>query len=317
MARESALGTEACTDIVWDLTAGQTIKVGTVTVSNDATNLYITYAIDTVNYPDCSFGTLQAWVGNDLTNMPSTPGGTPIPGQFPYKQDTGGATSYTFTIPWADLKIQDVKDVCNLALYVVTHAEVNCKDESETAFGGPVGINIKDPGRWWFYGTYYVCCAGGPPPEVKCTTAFAKGGYVFTTDPKSNPENLPSLGLTKNRWGWAIKLTAPGETLYDIWAGAGLNKTSNGTKVGVLTVNWDGTTATVTYSILAGCAMTEAHLYAGDDAPTTVAPGQYGNLAYFDPPSAFQTFTVALSDTKGGGAWLIAHAVVCCGCDKC
>jgi hypothetical protein len=33
--------------------------------------------------------------------------------------------------------------------------------------------------------------------------AFAYGTHVFTTEIKSNPDNLPSLNITKNRWGWA------------------------------------------------------------------------------------------------------------------
>ncbi|MCI0449637.1 MAG: hypothetical protein L0Y79_07610, partial [Chlorobi bacterium] len=144
-------------------------------------------------------------------------------------------------------------------------------------------------------------------------TAFAKGGWVWTTDPKSNPEHLPSLRLTRNRWGWAINLLAPGTYTYDIWAGAGLNKIQNGTLVGTLTIVWNGTSATVTYNITGGCVMEEAHLYAGDPRPTNIAPGQYGNTASFDPPAASHTFTVPLENTNGtDGVWLIAHAVVCC-----
>ena len=80
--------TAACGTTTWDLTAGQHIDVGTVTVSNDATNLYVTYTLDDPDYPDATFGTLHLWVGTDLATMPATPQGSPIPGQFPYKAGT-------------------------------------------------------------------------------------------------------------------------------------------------------------------------------------------------------------------------------------
>jgi hypothetical protein len=253
-------------------------------------------------------------VGSDITLVPANSQGTPVPGRFPYQFNTNGLTEYEFTVPLISVGITDIKNACNppLNLYVVTHAEVQmCNGASETAFGGPV----PGPGtRWWFYGEYAVCC-DGPPVIEFCETAFAKGGWVFVTDNRANPEGLPSLKLIRNRWGWAINLTSTGTTTYDIWAGAGLNKTSNGTKVGTLTVYWDGSNARVTYDLTrAGCTLKEVHLYAGDSKPTTTAPGQYGNLAYLDPKPITYTFNVPLADTNGDGVWLIAHAVVCCQC---
>lgn len=296
------------TQTVWDLTAGQTIKVGTVTVTNDADNLYVTYAL---TYPDATFGTLHLWAGNNLANMPATGQGAPIPGQFPYQHDATGLTTYTFVVPLSSLGIVDVTTACPLQLFVVTHAEVDLDGEEEgheTAFGGP------NPGgglRWWFYGTYCLIC-DDVTLDFLCQTAFAKGGWVFVTDKKSNPENLPSLNLIKNRWGWAINIPvgSSGGT-YDVWSGAGLNKTSNGTLVGQVSVSWDGTTATVTYSLTAPYVMSELHIYAADVKPATTAPGQYGHTAYFDPKTNTYTETFQVADTNGDGIWIIAHAVSC------
>lgn len=308
----------ACTPgpAVWTLWAGQTINVGTVTVDNDATNLFVTYAL---TYPGATFGTLHLWVGNDLTNLPTTqptknnPGGTPIPGQFPYQTgDAAGATSYTFTIPLGSLGIVDVANSCPLTLYAVSHAEVNLdgntSGEHETAFGGD---RTGSGPRWWYYGAYCLTCEFGQPATLQCATAFAKGGWVFVTDRKSNPENLPTLGLIKNRWGWAINVTAPGVTTYDIWAGAGLNKISNGVRVGSLTVDWNGSSATIAYTLDSPNVMEEVHIYASDFKPTTTAPGQYGNLAYFDPKRGSYITTVQVSDSNGDGIWIIAHAAAC------
>jgi hypothetical protein len=306
-AREGTCGTTT-----WDLTAGQHTVVGTVTVSNDLNNIYVDLQLTDTS---AVFGNLHVWVGNDLLSVPSTPNGAPIPGQFCSADggvcaDATGLTSYSFTIPFTETSWADATKACGASLYVVAHAEVDMDGieggDHETAFGG----NTAGTGdRWWFYGTYTICCDFGTPDLGSCQTAYAKGGYVWTTDKKSNPEKLPSLNLTKNRWGWAINLTATGVTTYDIWAGAGLNNTKVGTKVGTLTVNWDGTTAVVTYTITVG-TLEDVHLYAGDLAPATIAPGQYGNLA--DPDSNTYTFNVDLADANGtGGVWLAAHAVVC------
>src|SRR5688572_22930456 len=113
-----------CGQTTWTLTAGQTIPVGSVTVQNDATNLYVTYDL---TYPDATFGALHLWVGNRLLNLPANPQGTPVPGQFCQADggacaDATGLTSYTFTIPFTELNIVDISQVCGLPLYVVTHA---------------------------------------------------------------------------------------------------------------------------------------------------------------------------------------------------
>lgn len=309
---ESALASSetACGTTTWNLTAGQNMDVGSVTVSNDAENLYVKYDLD---YPGATFGTLHLWAGTDLVLIPKNSQGIPQPGQFPYKPDATGLTTYTVIVPLDTLSVTDITQACPLKLYVATHAEVTIDDghgntSHETAWGG------DKPGtgpRWWFYSEYNLCCDTTVPPQVgECETAFAKGSYVFTTDPKSNPEKLPSLNLIKNRWGWAINLANPGETTYQIWKAAGLNKTSNGELVGTLTVNWTGSEVTVTYN-LPSDVMKELHIYAGDFKPTTTAPGQYGYTRYFDPEVQSHTATFSVSDTNGDGIWLIAHALSC------
>ena len=311
-----AYGETDCPTVTWNLYAGQTKDVGSVSVTNDdaAKMIYVTYTLDA---PGATFGELHLWVGTDLTLMPQTPKGAPIPGQFCQVWDgfcfnASGLTEYTFAIPYDKVDVLTGELTCGSSVFVVPHAEVfYAAGGNDTAFGGCIGINIKDPGRWWYYCTYELCC-GGPPPPGECyrETAFAKGGYVFTTDKKSNPENLPSLNLIKNRWGWAINLTQTGTTTYDIWAGAGLNKTANGKLVGTLTVNWDGSNVTAIYSVIAGYYLEEVHLYAGDSKPTTVAPGQYGNLAG-DLNQAIYTFEdIPVADNDSGGIWLIGHAIV-------
>jgi hypothetical protein len=294
-----------CLPQVTNLTAGQTIAVGNLTVWNDATNLYVQYNLTA----DCwTFGTLHLWAGTDMTLLPKNNSGTPIPGQFPYQENVNGGTTYTFTIPYYNLVV-DQAAFCGAQIYVVAHAEVNCGDQHETAFGGNTAGTGSN--RWFFYTMYAICCGTPPPPpEYACQTAFAKGGWVFTTDKKSNPEHLPSLGLTKNRWGWAINIPdSDGTVTFPVWAGAGLNNTAKGVNVGTLTVTRTGGSVTVSYNLTV--LMEELHIYIGDLKPTTVAPGQYGYIQYFDPKVSTHTQTFPMSDTDGDGIWIIAHAIVC------
>lgn len=133
----------------------------------------------------------------------------------------------------------------------------------------------------------------------------------WATDSRSNPERLPSLSLTKNRWGWAINVNASGESVYPLWAGAGQNKTSNGVLVGALTVQWDESVATVSYDVADDVSMEEIHIYAGDTRPMTIAPGQYGHVAEFDPNVGNYSASFNVSDSNGDGIWIVGHAVVC------
>lgn len=317
-----------CGSTTFDLYAGQHLDVGSVTVSNDSDNLYVNYHLD---YQGASFGTLHAWAGGDVLDVPSNKQGTPVPGQFPYKPDATGLTDYTITIPFSAINVAGVPvGTCQpLNLAVVTHAEVSIdyngngvieEDEHETAFGGDNPVDVDSPGRWWYYGGYNICCDAVDAGQVCFTeTAFAKGGYIWTTFKKSNPDKLPSLNLTKNRWGWAINLEETGEQTFDIWAGAGLNNTDKGLLVGALTVNWDGANATVSYDLYSGNALEEVHIYASDATPTTVAPGQYGFPEEGYDVGGAQSFstTVPLADVDGDGkVWIIAHAAVSGGnCD--
>lgn len=306
------------TSTTWDLFAGQTALVGSVEVTNDMDNLYVTYSIDTVNQPHASFGTLHLWVGSDLLNLPRSGqnnSGAPIQGHFPFNVDTGGVTSYTYTIAFSELSIINATAACGLPLYVVAHAEVNgVMDDAgnlsgETAYAGD---HEGDGNRWWFYGIYTVQCECGEPQITSCETAYGKGNYVWTTMRRSNPESLPSLELTHNRWGWAVNMSEPGTVVNPLYAGAGLNRTNKATLVGDVSINWDGSEVTVSYNLYGANMIREAHIYVGDMSPDTIAPGQYGSTAYFgeDGTTSYsETFTV--SDTDGDGIWVVAHSVAC------
>jgi hypothetical protein len=317
----------ACGTTSWNLIAGQHNDVGTITVENDTTNLYVTFSLDDPDFPDAVFGNLHVWVGSSLLTLPVAGNGQPIPGQFPFQYDATGKKTYTFTIPLGTVSLPDLTTLCPVGqdpvkLYVVAHAEVfldgdTTAEEHETAFGG----DEPGPGpRWWLYAQYTVCCTPSTDTNYVCQTAFAKGNkitvvadhHVFTTDPKANPEVLPSLALTKNRWGWAIKVKKGVPADYPIWAGAALNNTKKGRLVGNLHVEWDGSNVSVAYQLSGANLLEEVHVYASDTPPTTIAPGQYGYTEFFNPKVKNHSANIGVTDDNNDGEmWLIAHAVVC------
>ncbi len=167
-----------CDPVVWDLTAGQTKVVGTVTVDNDEENLYITYNIDV---PGAVLGELHLWVGADINDVPKNRAGIIVPGHFSHAVDlTGlGLTEYTFEVNWSDWA-EGGQEIA-----VVTHAVVLYLAEdglvvaNDTAFGG----DVRGPGRrWWYNGLYTICEEEFPPAEIaywKEETAWAAGSrYV-------------------------------------------------------------------------------------------------------------------------------------------
>lgn len=232
---------DACGTKTYDLTGGQTYVVGAVEVSNDETNLYVTYKfLPTVNNP--WFGNLHLWVGTDLATLPRNDGGAPINVQFPYTLDgettyNNGSwivTQYTFTIPLVEIPSFSR---CGGVLYFVANAETHCdlnydgdyddNGETETAYAGSIAGTGSE--SWFLYDEFTVgCCSTTPVVTGNLKTAFAKpaiqeGGYVFVTPTldkktgsdtyKNNPEHYPYLGFTQNRWGWACNLAVAEDIL--------------------------------------------------------------------------------------------------------
>ncbi len=287
--------------------AGNT--VGYIDFINDGVNASVLiYSADNAN---CKLRDIKLWLGTDLATLPRDGAGMPNVAAFPLQLTmSGDVVEREALIPLASLGLTSAALSCAATppkVYLVGQVGTSC------ATGTVRGYDSPNSTASFNFARFDLCCAETLPPVVLagCETAFAKGGYVFTTDAKSNPEGLPTLGLTRNRWGWSINLVAPGITTHRIYAGAGLNQASAGKLVGLLTVDYTGSQASVTYTMAPGAVMTEAHLYVGDRRPTTIAPGQYGNTQSFATPATTHTFTVPVSDSNGDGVWLIAHAVVC------
>lgn len=141
-----------------------------------------------------------------------------------------------------------------------------------------------------------------------CETAYGKanaGASCFTDYGFGN-------------WGWTNGPLAVGTYEFELWAAAGQCDTGKGALAGKVIVDYNGSSAQVTYMTNGDYVMTETHLWVGDSPfplkqqgkklVPTAAPGQFpagdGDL----DNSNMETYTI---DGLSGEIWVIAHAVVC------
>ncbi|MCF8424075.1 MAG: hypothetical protein K9H41_07010 [Bacteroidia bacterium] len=142
---------------VQNLMAGQFINSGNVTVTNDSTNLYVTY--NTVN--GWQIQKTHLYVG-DCDSIPNK-NGNPKIGLFPYQtSNSPRVTSFTYTIALSTLH--------GKACYcIAAHAEVVLVDgsgnviQSETGWGQ----GVSQGGNSWAMKFSY-CTQSCPPPTPPC-----------------------------------------------------------------------------------------------------------------------------------------------------
>jgi hypothetical protein len=250
--------------------------------------------------------------------MPVNKSGNPQIGLFPYKSgDITGSTTYSIVIPFTTLNFScpGPDDY-----FVAAHAAVRKPlsggtFQTETGWGD--GQRLVQRGNWAMYNMIYISCDQAPPKPVSSATETA---FAFDGDQSGCFQNYSAFIDNPNRWGWTNGTYGTGNYSWDIYAGAGQCDITKGTKVGVLTMNYTGTTATVTYS-LSGTnpstglpySLKEVHLYVGSEefprdkqGDYTIAPGQYPKKA---SSLSGQTYTFNVTGLSGN-VYVIAHAVV-------
>jgi len=136
------------TDLVIRFCRCRYLKVGTVTVWNDGTYLYVKYSLSKCYL--VLFKTHLA-VATSLEGIPQTKTGNPIPGQFPYQTThCPPVKEYTYTIELGEWEV-------GTELYIAAHAEVwfgKLKCCGLTAWG----YGQQFPGcSWGMYFQYTIC----------------------------------------------------------------------------------------------------------------------------------------------------------------
>ena len=140
-----------------DLVAGQNEVVGTVSVSNDNLNIYVTYTITDVEW---AITETHVHVATSIDDIPQTKSGNPKVGQFASSSEHDpGVTTVTNTIP-----LGGMTDWVVIAAHAVVY-KPGCDPQEETAWaiserfcnGFYWASSIPFDGRSWAeYFEYFV-----------------------------------------------------------------------------------------------------------------------------------------------------------------
>jgi len=304
-------------DFCQDLLAGQTIDAGDVCLTVEGGDLVISYLTEN----GWELAETHLWAGANLADMPQTRKGAPQIGQFPYASgDITGATSYEVRVPLSTFGLTGEETRCDAVIFsVAAHAALR-KDNGDgtyqTETGWADGDTFVDRGTWaTFFSGQLVCSeTGGGTGEQECETAFAFGGESAACFLDIDEDGDGNGDF--NRWGWSNGPLGPGAYTFEVYAGAGQCDLQKGTYVGTLSVDYDGSMATVTYDADPSGAWfwEETHLYVGNEILArnvndnfTVAPGQFPNI-HDDVDSTTDTYVV---EGLSGDIYVVAHAVSC------
>ncbi len=296
---------EGCTTIY----AGQNTPVGTLCLEdnfNDNT-LTVTYTITT---PGWEITQIHFIVAGKTSDIPQTKKGNLIPGQFPYNESFApGVTTYSITVPFNNFgasECDDDKDFYAAAHCVVQFVDNGTVVQTETGWGN----GSLTPGNNWGEIFSFKMECNPNEEEQNSETAFAYGCENATCF-----LDIPDQDFT--RWGWTNgPLTDYGTYYFDMYAGAGQCNIASATRVGEVSVNYNGSTAEVTFTTCGNYTMAETHLYVGCDilpmneGAYTIAPGQFGNI-HEGLAAGTQTDSYTISDLAcSDGIYVVAHAVV-------
>lgn len=143
-------GDSSCHEVVSEFYAGQHIPAGTITVSNDESNVYVTF--NTEN--GWEMGTTHLYVGFE-DGLPVGKSGNPKIGNFPFQTNHSPMqTTYTYIVPMDEFVLGD-------CIVIAAHAEVFLVGpdgevvDSQTAWGGTQPI--REGGSWATYIEYCIC----------------------------------------------------------------------------------------------------------------------------------------------------------------
>ncbi|MCA9705125.1 MAG: hypothetical protein KDK70_04645 [Myxococcales bacterium] len=318
------------------LYAGQTIDVGSVCVAIDNTvDTSASCGAGAAGVMTVTYATTGGWslvethlaAGDALADIPANKKGNPKIGNFAYPSgDITGATTHEVSVPLCEFGLDAADTACDpVKAYLAAHAVVQHDDgsgsvQTETAWGD--GERLVKKGSWAEYFNMHLECKDEPepppPPVATCETAFALAGNGDETcfigadfDGDGNDDGF-------NRWGWSNAVSPGTHMQWPVYAAAGQCNLGNGELVGHLTVDYDGSSATVTFDRIGDFALDEEHLYIGSEplprdatGDYTVAPGQYPIVVELDDA----TQTSHTVDGLGGDIYIVYHAVACGGFD--
>jgi len=132
------------------LIAGQTINSGSVSVTNDANFIYVTYT----TAPGWYLTQTHLYVG-DCALIPLNNPGNPVPGQFPYSANHNNITTYTYQVPISLIPAGGCG--CIAAHAVVKQLNASGQTiQTQTGWGQGTLINLNG-GNWGMKFDYCSC----------------------------------------------------------------------------------------------------------------------------------------------------------------
>jgi VCBS repeat-containing protein len=175
------------------LLSDKNIDIGTVTVTNGETTLFVTYTVT----PSWTLVKTDLAVANSLADIPVTNKGNPKVGQFPYHTSHSGLTEFTYEIPLSGL---------GSTMYIAAHTDVSnsgaLKTNGAWAQGTPF---VPNKGSWGTYFTYTIQACNEPPLAVDDTATVAEdsGATVIDvlandSDPEGDPFTIDSASDPAN-----------------------------------------------------------------------------------------------------------------------
>jgi hypothetical protein len=214
-------GTVCGTPTVTTLFAGQTIDAGTVTVSNDSANLYVTYS------------TTNGWrltethlaIATSLAGIPQTKSGNPKVGNFPYQRTYSPAVTsdvYVFSLDQLAVSLGLDRFTCGVSsLVIAAHAVV-------VQLGGNGGVSSREtgwgsgpgfPGGSWatYFESTIQCCApaGIQPGDFRTQTQGGWGAGCQGENPGCYRDDhfascFPTGLVVGDTSGFTVELTSSG-----------------------------------------------------------------------------------------------------------
>lgn len=167
-----------------------------------------------------------------------------------------------------------------------------------------VRVHIEQPASQNAVYTFRISIA------IQCASPTCGTAYAYHADYATC-----FLDLGFSSWGWTNGPLTAGYYEFQLWASAAGCDTSKGRLVGWLAVDYDGSTAVVTYNMYEGNWMTATQLYVGSErlprdrkGKETVSPGQYPYKHDALDSVMTDSYTVA---GLSGDIYIVAHAVTC------
>ncbi len=312
------------------LLAGRKKNVGTVCSSIDNTvDTSAQCGAGATGVMNITYQTTGPWelvkthvaVGQGLEDIPANRRGRIKHKFFPFIDEHDAATTHTVAVPLCDLDLDGADETCDpIKAHVVARAKVrklrnNGKWRYKRAWGDGESLGCRHRRGKFF--TMEMACSDNPepppPPVAECETAYAYsvGGTCFLGGDFDGDGNDDGHA----NWGWSIGPVAPNTTTeWPVYAAVGGCDPTNGTHVGNLSIDYDGSSASVTFNRVGTVTLDEEQIYIGSGALPLDANGdQSVNPADF--PLAFDLddaeSTTNVVANLSGDIHVIYHALAC------